>query len=79
MTSEEDAIKIYNSEMYEARQTGMQEGLKNGLKQGKEQGLEQATKEIVEKMLKEKMKEEEISKFTGLSLEEIKKVKIINE
>ena len=30
-------------------------------------------------MLKEKMKEEEISKFTGLSLEEIKKIKIINE
>ncbi len=79
MTAEEDARKIYNSEMYEARQTGMQEGLKNGLKQGKEQGLEQATKEIVEKMLKEKMKEEEISKFTGLSLEEIKKIKIINE
>lgn len=79
MTAEEDARKIYNSEMYEARQTGMQEGLKNGLKQGKEQGLEQATKEIVEKMLKEKMKEEEISKFTGLSLEEINKIKIINE
>ena len=87
MTAEEDARKIYNSEMYEARQTGFQQGLKQGLEQGMEQGLERGliegtnigiektTKKMVKNMLNENISEDIISKITGLSMKKINDLK----
>ena len=87
MTAEEDARKIYNSEMYEARQTGLQQGLKQGLEQGMEQGLERGliegtnigiektTKKMVKNMLNENISEDIISKITGLSMKKINDLK----
>ena len=83
MTAEEDARKIYNSEMYEARQTGLQQGLKQGLEQGLERGLiegtnigiEKTTKKMVKNMLNENISEDIISKITGLSMKKINDLK----
>ena len=72
----EEAIK-------EGRAKGLEQGLEEGRAQGLEQGLEQGLKEgsnkkaieIAQNMLKSGMDVSEISKFTGLSKNEIKKLK----
>ena len=63
MTEEEDKRKIFNSEMREARETG--------LKEGKEEGI----KEITKSLLNSTLSLEDISKYTGLSIDEIKSLK----
>ena len=57
MTAEEDARKIYNSEMYEARQTGLQQGLEEGRQKGHEQGLKQGLKQGLEQGLEQGMEQ----------------------
>ena len=63
----------------EGRKEGLKQGLEQGLEQGIEQGIEQGSKnktlEIAQKMLDSNMKISDISKFTGLSENEIKKLK----
>ncbi len=58
-----------------ALKRGLEEGLQKGLKQGLEQGLEQgellARQEMARTMLAEALSPELISKFTGLSKDEI--------
>ncbi len=51
------------------------EGIRKGLKQGLEQGTEQSKNEIAKNMLKENMDISLISKLTGLSNEQINKLK----
>ena len=51
------------------------EATEKGLKEGIEQGIEQNNLEIAKKMLKENIKVETISKITGLTKEEIAKLK----
>ena len=58
---------------------GRKEGIKEGIKEGREQGLEQGSKkreaEIVKSMLKENISIDLIAKLTGLTKEEIEKLK----
>ena len=51
------------------------EATEKGLKQGIKQGIEQNNLEVAKKMLKENIKVETISKITGLTKEEIAKLK----
>ena len=51
------------------------QGLKQGLEQGIEQGEERKAKEIVRKMLQKNTSIEDIMDFTGLTKEEIEKIK----
>ena len=64
MSAEEDARKIYNSRMYDARE--------KGFKQGIEQGIEQNKIEIAKNLLDNNVDINVISLSTGLSQEEIK-------
>ena len=53
------------------RESGYTDGMRDGMKDGEEKGK----KEIAKNMLKENMPIEVISKLTGLSQEEIEKLK----
>ena len=95
MSEEEDKRKIFNSELREARETGLQEGLKEGRKKGIEQGIEQGIEkgikqgikqgieqgsnnkaiEIAKNLLTKNIDIKIISESTGLSIDEIKKLK----
>ena len=46
-----------------------------GMKHAREEGSEQAKKQIVEKMLKENIDIETIAKVTGLTIDEIEKIR----
>lgn len=71
MTEEEDREKIHNSELYEARK----EGIEHGIEQGIEQGRKESIKEIAINMINNNMTPDDISRITGLSIDEIKKIK----
>lgn len=77
-----DEIKRY----YDAREMAIhdeisrivdakEEGLEEGLKKGREEGLRQSKLEIAKSMLDANMPTEQISKLTGLSTDEIEKLK----
>ena len=76
---EKDNMMIENSIRDEGIRKGLKEGLEKGLEQGIEQGLERGTEqsknEIAMNMLKENMDISLISKLTGLSNEQINKLK----
>ena len=76
---EKDNMMIENSIRDEGIRKGLKEGLEKGLEQGIEQGLEKGTEqsknEIAMNMLKENMDISLISKLTGLSNEQINKLK----
>ena len=73
----------YNTLIVEATEKGLKEGLKEGLQKGLEQGLEKGLEqgakqnnlEVAKKMLEENIETETISKITGLTKEEIAKLK----
>lgn len=67
MSAEEDARKIRNSELEEAKEEGISQGI--------EQGIEQGILITAKNMLENKVKIEEISKYTGLSVEKIELLK----
>ena len=54
---------------------GRQEGRQEGLTEGRQEGRTERDKEVILNMLKEKTDINFISKVTGLSVEEIKKLK----
>lgn len=68
MSAEEDARKIYNSRMYDAREKGFKQGYDEGI----EQGIEQNKIEIAKNLLDNNVDINVISLATGLSQEEIK-------
>lgn len=77
----EEAIKEGHEKGFELGvEQGIEQGVKQGIEQGIEQGLKQGSnnkaKEIAENMLKAKMNVSEISKLTGLTENEIKKIKL---
>ena len=78
MSEEEDKRKIQNSLYNESREKGYNSGLKKGLKDGKKEGIEQGIKEgsiaVARNLLSMNMKVEDISKATGLSIDEINKL-----
>jgi predicted transposase/invertase (TIGR01784 family) len=55
---------------------GIEQGLEKGIEQGLEKGKKERNSEIARNMLKENIDKEIIIKVTGLSLEEIKKIKL---
>lgn len=59
----------------EGRQEGRQEGRKEGIKEGLKAGLVEGKKEIAKKMLEDNMPLDIIEKYSGLSIEEINKLK----
>ena len=72
MSAEEDARKIYNSRMYDAREKGFKQGYDEGIEQGIEKGIEKNKIEIAKNLLDNKVDINVISLSTGLSQEEIK-------
>lgn len=72
MSAEEDARKIYNSRMYDAREKGFKQGYDEGIEQGIEKGIEQNKIEIAKNLLNNNVDINVISLSTGLSQEEIK-------
>lgn len=74
MSAEEDARKIYNSRMYDAREKGFKQGYDEGIEQGIEKGIEKNKIEIAKNLLDNNVDINVISLSTGLSQEEIKKL-----
>ena len=52
-----------------------QAGLDNGKEEGEKLGREKTMKEVAKKLLKQNMKIENIAEITGLTIEEIEKLK----
>ena len=76
---ERDYYNDLNYEKQEARKEGLEKGLKEGEKKGKIEGLKEGEKkskiEIAKNMLKDNVDINIISKYSGLSIDEIKDLK----
>ena len=70
MSEEEDKKKIQNSLLSEAKEEGISQGISQGYTSGINDGIKQTAKNL----LSMNMPIEDISKATGLSVEEIKKI-----
>ena len=75
MSAEEDNKKIENSLKREWKEKGLREGIQKGKKEGIEQGAKESKIEIAKSLLKNKVDIEIIISSTGLSLEELEKLK----
>ena len=71
MSEEEDKKKIQNSLLSEAKEEGISQGISQGYTSGINDGIKQTAKNL----LSMNMPIEDISKATGLSIEEINKLK----
>ena len=60
---------------HKGHQEGMQQGRQQGMQQGRQQGMQQGRQQVVLNMLKKQAEMAFISEVTGLSEEEIKKLK----
>ncbi len=58
-----------------AKETGLEEGLAKGLAKGREEGREEERNSIVLKMLQNNLPVQTICDVTGLSVEEVTKLK----
>ena len=56
------------------RQRGLKEGMKQGLKEGEEKGLKKGKQEMARNMLKDNVDITIISRYTGLTIEEIQEL-----
>ena len=74
MSEEEDKKKIQNSLLSEAKEEGMEQGYTSGISDGISEGENKKSIEIAKNLLSMNMPLEDISKATGLSIEEIKKI-----
>jgi predicted transposase/invertase (TIGR01784 family) len=76
MSEEEDERKIRNSQLKEARETGLEEGIekghKEGIEEGKQEGSKEKSMEIARNLLKMNLSIEQIKEATGLTEQEIK-------
>ena len=71
----EEALKIGKKEgIKEGKKIGKQIGLEQGIKKGKQEGLKEGKIEMAKVMKKNKEPIDKISKYTGLSKEEIEKL-----
>ena len=77
LSEENEMVRLYTklSRREMEYNTLIVEATEKGLKEGIEQGIEQNNLEVAKKMLKENIKVETISKITGLTKEEIAKLK----
>ena len=74
MSEEEDKKKIQNSLLSEAKEEGISQGYTSGINDGITKGISQEKINIAKNLLSMNMSLEDISKATGLSIEEIKKI-----
>ena len=74
MSEEEDKKKIQNSLLSEAKEEGMEQGYTSGISDGISEGENKKSIEIAKNLLSMNMPLEDISKATGLSIEEINKI-----
>ena len=70
MSDEDEERLLKNSYI----QDGYEKGIKQAIEQGIEQGIKQNTISLIKNMTKENIDIEQISKITGLSINEIKKL-----
>ena len=75
MSEEEDKRKIQNSLLSEAKEEGISQGYTSGINDGISKGENKKSIEIAKNLLSMNMPIEDISKATGLSIEEINKLK----
>ena len=75
MSAEEEAKKLTNTLIEEAKDLGIEEGKTLGIEEGKTFGAEEATVKIAKNLLKQNVPLDAISNATGLSLDEIKVLK----
>ena len=75
MSEEEDKKKIQNSLLSEAKEEGISQGYTSGINDGISKGENKKSIEIAKNLLSMNMKVEDISKATGLSIEEINNLK----
>ncbi len=68
-------MPLLKSSYDEARQEGMQQGRQEGIQEGMQQGRQEGQKELIAKLLKTGVDLQALCKGTGLSEEEIKKLK----
>lgn len=71
----EMAIQQEIDKFEEKCNAGMEKGIEKGIEKGMEKGIEKGKIEIIKKMLTKKIPIEEIHEMTGISIEEIKKLK----
>ncbi|MDC0865141.1 hypothetical protein OAP56_04270, partial [Rickettsiaceae bacterium] len=69
--------KLHNDrdEIAAAESRGVEKGIVKGKKEGKKEGREERNTEIARMMLEDNESIEKISKFTGLSIREVKNIK----
>ena len=75
ITPEEEEKYIQNTEKNIARREGLKEGLEKGLAEGLKSGKIEAQRKMTINLLKENIPIEKIVAVTGLSKEEIEKLK----
>ena len=75
MSEEEDKKKIQNSLLSEAKEEGISQGYTSGINDGISKGVSQEKINIAKNLLSMNMPIEDISKATGLSINEIKGLK----
>ena len=79
LEAEEDAKRIYKTEIYDARQEGealgIQAGRTQGIEEGRILGIEECALEIARKMKKSGIDTTFIIEMTGLRKEEIDNIK----
>ena len=79
MSDEEEERLLKNSYIQEGFEQGVEkgieQGIEKGIEKGIEQGIEQQTIELTKNMLKENIDINQISKITGLSINEINNLK----
>ena len=74
---EKDIIGLYDKEKVEEklRNTEIEHALEKGTKKGLKQGINQGIQEVAKNMLKNNMEIDDIAKMTGLTIQEIEKLK----
>ena len=75
MSEEEDKKKIQNSLLSEAKEEGISQGYTSGINDGISKGVSKEKVNIAKNLLSMNMSFEDISKATGLTVEEINKLK----
>ena len=77
LSSDDEMVTMFDQEnMHEMiRNTELEEAQERGIERGIKRGFKEKALEIAQNMLKCKMDIKDISKFTGLSIEEIEKLK----
>ena len=67
--------KLIQSDIHDAEREGLEQGIKQGIKQGQEEGRMKQSLVIAKSMLEDNMDMNIISKYTGISIQELQSLK----